>query len=185
MLNSKLSEIGTSCITRIERKSIEVLSELSKRDGLAPYSFYNEMPIEIIRYGIALDFAIHHHEHQSKYDKYDFVVCDRHYVCLQAYSLSCGVKDLTLENRVLRYAKEPNLYVYMDIMTNDAINRLICRGNYVEEEENYNLLSSVKSNYLLLLEQKNVLFVGALQPSEVIAEAVRDRVLSEIENMNE
>jgi len=182
-LKERLAEIGTVCITKIKLNSLKVLAEVMKKENNPPYSFYDNIPPEIIRYGIAMDFAIHYMDKKNELAPYDYVICDRYYPCFQAYGLAYGVKDMSLPNKLFHLSQEPLLYIHTDVPVEVAHSRLTTRGDYIEEEENIELLSKVKYYYSKLLDGKNVLLVDGEIPIHSITKDAYERIIHDVKKI--
>ncbi len=170
----KLKEKGYAvCKSKIKLNSIAVFSEYSKKVYKDKFEFYNELPPELVRVAVAIDFASHYMEKGEEFKKYDIVLCDRYALCYRAYGLAYGVKDMTVANEIFGLIEEPRMYFYFDVGIDEAIRRLKERGDYIEEEENPQLLGKVKEGYEELLKEKeNVVYIDAEKEVDEIAEEI-------------
>ena len=89
---------------------------------------------------------------------------------------------MTLANHIFELINEPDLYFFFDIDVNKAVNRLKLRGDYVDEEENPELLNVVKNKYKYLFSKKrNVVYIDASKSIEEIT----NKIIYEIYNRME
>ena len=178
----KLKKNYSVCKSKIKLYSRAVFSELSKKIYDNKFEFYRVLSPELIRISVAVDFASHYMNFNEKYKNYDIILCDRHAICYQAYGLAYGVKDMTLANHIFELINEPDLYFFFDIDVNKAVNRLKLRGDYVDEEENPELLNVVKNKYKYLFSKKrNVVYIDASKSIEEIT----NKIIYEIYNRME
>lgn len=121
--------------------------------------------LEIIKYYSSLKHDV--------YNKYDFVLCDRHFLCYLAYAYAYGVKRVDIIKNFLDLIDVPDLTLYFDIDVVNSLDRINMRGGAVDKNENEEILRKAKEGYELLIPQfDNVKRVNANEEIEKIENSI-------------
>lgn len=103
-------------------------------------------------FAACLDYLNHYDKNVKKwYRKKDYIICDRHAICYAAYLNLTGF-NYNCEN-LFANVIEPDLYVYVDIPAEVAVERLRERGSGATEEESYEVLKKYRKAYFATLNK--------------------------------
>lgn len=101
---------------------------------------------------LALLFAADRADHLAniKFDEYDYVISDRYYVSNFAYQSQ--LIDLNFLIEINKFAKKPDLVIFLDVEPEICIERISRNRNHIELYEDIERLKIVKKNYIKILE---------------------------------
>lgn len=115
--------------TKVKFHDLEVIYRICDNEFGDPYA-YGKLPPDIVRTGIAFDFAYHYMKLEEELNNVDVLLCDRHKLCFLAYGKAYGVKDFTWIKKIMNIIPDPDLTFYFDTDINVSNNRIKKRKEY-------------------------------------------------------
>jgi len=159
----------------------KVLLTKEPTDGLIGMLIRNTLKkrIKFDEITLSLLFAADRMDHLSSlnFDNYDYVISDRYYISNFAYQSQ--KVDLNFLIEINRYARTPDLVIFLDVKPEICIERIKHNRDHIEIYENIKQLKIVKENYLKILEylkkkgQNIVIIDGNKSIEEVHKEVIK------------
>ncbi|PKP58311.1 MAG: dTMP kinase [Candidatus Altiarchaeales archaeon HGW-Altiarchaeales-1] len=126
---------------------------------------------------LALLFAADRTDHLAniKFDDYDYVISDRYYI--SNFTYQSQTIDLNFLIEINRYARKPDMVLFLDVKPETCIERIIHNRDHIELYENIEQLKLVKENYLKILksmQSENNLVVTYIKGDKSIEKVNKD-----------
>lgn len=170
--------------TKVEFHNLEVLYKLSDDMFGDPY-LYGKLPADVVRLGIAYDFAYHYLSLEKEWGDVDVLLCDRHKTCFLAYGKAYGVTDFTWIKKIMDMVIDPDLIFYFDTdisTSNERLKERTEKQMRIDEQPDH--LQDVKSAYEFFLnEQSNVMKINGNLEIKQISKLIEKRAIETIKNM--
>lgn len=171
-LNNEYVDNGNRVTVRkLQLQSQKVLKGIAKDVTGNQDEFLNVLPTIWGRIALAFEFY-DYYRHIDEISDMDYIFCDRYDICYKVYSKVYGVTDLTQIERVFDLVPKPDIYVYLRIDVDTALNRINQRNEErtFDEQECYlrpaikyydEYFNSIKTNVLILDATKDIDYLCA------------------------
>lgn len=137
-----------------------------------------------VRINMAFTFARYYLELLPKLEKegYDYLLCDRHYLCHLAFALTYGVNDNQIKKlqKIFSLTRDPDYIFYFDIPLYVAMKRInLRRDKPVDSDETSEILGTTLANYKKILSSfafSNVIQIDATKRSNAITSEIVEKL---------
>ncbi len=157
----------------------KVLLTKEPTDGLIGMLIRNTLRkrIKFDEMTLALLFAADRTDHLAniKFAHYDYVISDRYYI--SNFTYQSQTIDLNFLIEINRYARKPDMVLFLDVKPETCIERIIHNRDHIELYENIEQLKLVKENYLKILksmQSENNLVVTYIKGDKSIEKVNKD-----------
>jgi dTMP kinase len=172
-------------ITKAKMINSEVLFSLSEKMFGDKYDYHPGIPPLLMNVVLACDAAHHYLNEDKQWDDYDFVICDRHKLCYEAYSDAYGT-DMEWIRQILTLINDPDLVFYIETPVEIAINRLNNRiDKPIRSDETPEILNeSLKSYRKLIPEKTNVVSINGNNKPEDMHNIIKNTLENRFFSIN-
>jgi dTMP kinase len=187
LLASHLSGKGYRVkITKAKMINSEILFTLSEKLFGDRYDYHPNIPPLIMNVILACDVAHHYLNECEDWKDYDVVICDRHKLCYEAYSLAYGT-EMEWVIHILSLIKNPDVTIYIETPFQIAMDRLKNRRDKpIRSDETPEILEACLISYHEIMDAYDNVYMidGSRGIDEVHAEVV-NRIRLEIPYLSE